>query len=349
MNDDVLTLSLRPKTLDDLIGQESIVASIRSQIAQGRIPKCWMFQGESRSGKTTLARILAVALNKSSYENFGVLTDADWEAARSLEIIDHNASNISGIDGMRDLVARVGYFPMAGRYRVIILDEAQRLTKDAQNCLLKPTEDSTINIWMICTTDPGKIIDTLQKRCIARYKMNHLDKQGIYRLIGWALPRINPLAQAPAVTEQFMQCLYDSNITAPGVIIAGLERYLTGIPAQEAITGVDSEIDGRKMSFAVLNADWPTVQDFLMKANAEEIRTVKYQLLGILRRVALGNSQSSARASELCIGLSEGAPMEDIPHAAWLTGKLVQYCSRPQSTGTIHNQYQNQYAHAPAA
>lgn len=337
---EILARALRPKTLDDMIGQEAVVASIRNQIATGRIPMCWMFSGESRGGKTTLAKILGVALNKPTYENFGVLTDADWEVAKTLDVIERNASAENGVDAARELIGKTSFYPMSGRFRIIIIDEAQKLTKEAQNALLIPTENSTINVWIFCTTEPDKIIDPLQKRCV-RHRMKPLDRAGIFALLNWALPRIS--TPPPAISQEFVNAIMESDITAPGVITMALEQFLAGVPIADAINSVNPTVETRDVCRAVLGGQWGPVQAFLMKASPEEIATLRYQILGYLRRVALGASGSSKRAADLCVYLGENAPYDNVACAAWLTGKLFNVCA-PPTAASPYGQPTNGYA-----
>jgi hypothetical protein len=352
---DVLTLSLRPKSLEDMIGQESIAAAIRSQLGQGRLAKTWMFEGDSRSGKTTLARILAVALNKPNDNGaaFGALTEQDWidagwngKSFNRIDVIEHNASNINGVEGIRDLVAGTRFMPMLSRFRVIILDEAQRLTKEAQNCLLKPTEDSTVNIWMICTTEPDKIIEALRLRAKpASFKMKPLDQQGVLNLLNWAIPQISPVPTIdPAAYQIFVQALYGAGVTAPGVVIGSLEQFLAGKSIGEAVTGYVDEVEGKFISQAVLGGNWTPIQKFLKDASLDQIRGLRYQLLGYMRKVALGGGDTARRAADICLFLAENAPYDDIPLAAWMTGKLVKLCTpavAPAYQQQPHRPYDN--------
>ena len=328
MSDDILSRQLRPKSLDQMIGQESIVASLRNQIASGRIPKFYIFSGEPGSGKTTLAKILAVAIQKDDYTNFGALTDEDWKLADSYDIADLNASDANGVDAIRDLVAKAQYMPMTGRYKVVILDEAHRLTGPAQNVLLTPTENATSTIWIICTTDPDKIIEALHRRA-TKFRMQPLNAVHIQDFLYRAIAAAG--YAAPPDFERVVDAVVQSGITSSGVILQALEKYLTGSPVQEALVTADPEYVGKELCRALLAGNWTPLQQALMKMQPDEIRQLRYIMLGYMRRVCVGNNGQSQRAADLCLYLgSSDAPMDDVSHAAWLTAKLFKCCAPTQ-------------------
>src|SRR5687768_10085551 len=114
----------RPKTLKGIVGQDGAVASLQKMIDRNLIPHAILFTGDSGVGKTTIARILKDHLECG---------DPDF--------IEVNAADSKGIDMVRDIRSRAGLSPMAGPCRVWLIDEAHKLTTDAQNCILKILED----------------------------------------------------------------------------------------------------------------------------------------------------------------------------------------------------------------
>ena len=155
--------------MDGLIGQKKVVSAIRSQIKSGRIPHAWMFTGITGAGKTTIARILAVALQCHHQKNFGSPCKDCWSARKDFAIYEVNASELNGVEDIGKIAANSRFAQMPpSTKRVYILDEAQMLSKNAQNLLLKFFEDaSSTTVWIICTTERQKIIKTLQSRCMA--------------------------------------------------------------------------------------------------------------------------------------------------------------------------------------
>jgi DNA polymerase III gamma/tau subunit len=139
----------RPKTLENVMGQDTAVRSLSKMIEKGKVPQALMFIGPSGVGKTTLARILRKPL--------GCHPSAFTEV---------NCADIRGIENIRDIRSRMGLRPMQGDSKIWLIDECHKLTNDAQNALLKMLEDTPENVYFIlCTTDPHKVIKTVRTRC----------------------------------------------------------------------------------------------------------------------------------------------------------------------------------------
>ena len=141
---------LRPTEFSEMVGQEGSCGMLQNWVDARKVPQAIMFTGPSGCGKTTAARILATAVHCGDMD----LTELNC------------ASDARGIDTIRELQSNMHLSPMSGRCRVYILDEAHKLTNDAQNGLLKTLEDTPKRVYFfICTTDPSKIIQTVRTRC----------------------------------------------------------------------------------------------------------------------------------------------------------------------------------------
>jgi len=173
----------RPQTYEEVSGQEHVTRTLRNALREGRISHAYLFAGPRGTGKTTVARILAKAVNCLSEEdnrpcNQCAICQAINEG-RLLDLIEIDAASNRGIDEVRDLREKVGFVPNEARYKVYILDEAHMLTEPAFNALLKTLEEPPAHvIFVLVTTEAHKIPLTIRSRC-QRFDFHRLSKADI--------------------------------------------------------------------------------------------------------------------------------------------------------------------------
>jgi DNA polymerase-3 subunit gamma/tau len=159
----------RSKTFEDVVGQEYVVKSIRNSVHTNKISHAYLFCGPRGTGKTTMARLLAKAVNCQDPEHAPCQKCDDCIAADNgthPDIIEMNAANTRGIDDIRSLINSAMLAPMQGRYKVYIIDEAHQLSGDAASALLKILEEPPAHdIFVLATTDPQKMFPTIISRC----------------------------------------------------------------------------------------------------------------------------------------------------------------------------------------
>jgi DNA polymerase-3 subunit gamma/tau len=164
-----LYLTYRPQTFEEVAGQKAIVRTLKNSLASGKIAHAYLFAGPRGTGKTTMARLLAKALNCE--EGVGHQCNKCSNCLSVSEgshpdVIEIDAASNNGVDQVRDLVEKVKYAPIKGRYKIYIIDEVHMMSTGAFNALLKTLEEPPENvIFILCTTEPYKVLPTILSRC----------------------------------------------------------------------------------------------------------------------------------------------------------------------------------------
>jgi DNA polymerase III gamma/tau subunit len=283
-----LALSLRPKIFSQFIGNQDIVKAVQAILLSGNTPVGWLLAGPTGTGKTTLALLISEAVR-------GVpLVDNDPD------IVEHNASDLNGVDDVRELVRSASTNPLRGRFRVVILNECHRLTEPAQNVLLQPGENAqSSTIWIFTTTEPQKLLKTLRDRCMGSFTLKPFGAKEREELLSRATARFGIAAQP------IIDAVNHAGLTSGREILNACDRWIAGMKPADAVSAPGNESNPLYADIAkvVLSGNWPKAQETLSQIKTADAKGLRSVLAAFMRSKML-------RGDDKITGVIEAAAME---------------------------------------
>ena len=297
-----LARSWRPKTFSELVGQDHVVKALTHALDQGRLHHAWLFTGTRGVGKTTIARIMAKALNCTGADGSGKMTSEpcgkcpacmEIDAGRFVDYIEMDAASNRGVDDIAALLEKAAYAPSNARYKVYMIDEVHMLTNHAFNAMLKTLEEPPEHVkFILATTDPQKIPVTILSRCLqfnlkqmpVPLIVEHLEKVLAAEKVTYEVNALRVLAKAAQGSMRDALSLTDQAIAyAAGKVTeesirnmlgtlddAYLIRILDCLIAKDgaSLLAVANEMGERSMSFSLALQD---LSSLLQKIAAAQV------------------------------------------------------------------------------
>jgi len=242
----------RPQTFEEIFGQDHISQVLQSSLKKGSISHAYLFAGPRGTGKTTLARILAKAVNCLDEKDRANPCNhcpicLEINKNQSMDVVEIDAASNRGIDEIRDLRDKVAYAATRSRYKVYIIDEVHMLTKEAFNALLKTLEEPPSHvIFILATTEIHKLPETILSRCLRFYFRranqseikNLLEKVAQEEKINLETETIELLANRAEGSYRDSLTLLTSLASVGGKVNAQQARELLGLPAENQVQQV---------------------------------------------------------------------------------------------------------------
>lgn len=304
-----LSLSARPRTLDQLVGQKAVVEQIRGYMRSGHNQKAWLLVGPTGVGKTTSARILAVSFQCEHQTVFGCPCKACYEGRHNFDIVEHDAAKLGGKADLESALDGASFAPRVGRYRVYIIDEVHKASEAAQSLMLRYLEDDIVEstVFILCTTNANKLLDTAQSRC-ALLRFRELGYDDTLLLVERLLKRAKSELPADRLVEQ----LVEKQVNLPRFVTQAVEKYVAGALPQDAADVVAGEsTDTKELTRACIKGNWPDVARQLSLLQKADMVAVRLSCLAYLTKILLGDDTISERTKAVAEAIQELCRLEN--------------------------------------
>jgi DNA polymerase-3 subunit gamma/tau len=297
----VLARKWRPRSFATLIGQEHVVRALTHALEQQRLHHAYLFAGTRGVGKTTLARILAKALNcetgitAAPCGKCSICLEID--AGRFVDLIEVDAATNTKVDEMRQLLDNAAYAPTRGRFKVYVIDEVHMLSASSFNAMLKTLEEPPEHIkFILATTDPQKIPVTVLSRCL-QFNLKNMPVGAIFGHLGHVLGEEGIAAEGEAL-RLIAHAARGSMRDALSLLDQAI-AYAGGSVSEEAVRGMLGAVDAGHLLDALEAVAAGDVSRALAVADAMEARSLSFdnalgELGRILHRVALAQAAPDA-------------------------------------------------------
>lgn len=269
----------RPRKLEAMIGQDSTVKMLKQMLKRNRLPHTLLFEGPSGCGKTTFARILRKTLGCGKHD-----------------FVEKNCADFRGIDMVRDIRSHLQQAPISGSCRIWLIDEAHKLSNDAQNAFLKMLEDTPNHVYfMLATTDPQKLLPTIRTRCTEAI-VKKLSNSNMQKLIGRVCKK-----EEVEIPEEVIEEIIESSEGSARKALVLLNQIIDLEDEEdmlETIKATTMEIQAKIIARTLLNprVKWYEMAKIIRETAGEEAEQIRWMVLGYSKKVLLSGGKQAGRA-----------------------------------------------------
>jgi len=271
-----LYLKYRPTEFKQIIGNEETIEYLENILPSKKRPHVFLLHGPSGCGKTTLARIIANSLEVSN-----------------MDFIEINSADFRGIDTVREMIRNSSYHSIGGKDRLWIIDEVHKATIDAQNALLKLLEDTPKNAYyVLCTTDPEKLLKTVRGRCI-QLKVQELEEKQMYRLLKKVVK-----SEGEKIDSEVYETIIRDSFGSPRNALQILDKVLAvsdksrvKVAEQAAVEYIDSIQLCRDL---IKGSSWNIIRSHLRKLKKQDSESIRRHILGYSQSILLNEKNDRA-------------------------------------------------------
>lgn len=263
----VIARKFRPRTFKEMLGQEPLVTTLKNAIRLGRLPHAYLFSGPRGTGKTSVARLFAKAINcdnrTSEDEPCNQCSSClEIQNGTSMDVLEIDGASNRGIDDIRKINETIGFSALSGRYKIYIIDEVHMLTKEAFNALLKTLEEPPPKVkFLFATTEVHKVLPTILSRC-QRFQLKRIPPSAIIKKLQWIASELKVEVEEEALRLiakraegglRDAESLFDQIISfQDGKVTAASTSEALGVPSKETLFSIDSAVE--KEDYAALQS-----------------------------------------------------------------------------------------------
>jgi DNA polymerase-3 subunit gamma/tau len=290
----VLYRKWRPQRFAEVVGQDHVTRTLRNAVATGRLAHAYLLCGPRGTGKTSLGRLIAKAVNCPSPQDGEPCNRCpscqEYLRGQAPDLVEMDAASNRGIDEIRRLRERVGLAPMGGRYKVYLVDEVHMLTQEAHNALLKTLEEPPPHvIFVLATTEPHKLPPTIVSRC-QRFDLRRIPLEAAVKRLS-DICREEGFSLTAASLRDIARCAAGSLRDAINLLEQVITHYgPSPSPEQvQAALGLESRGRGRELARCILHGNLADALRAVAAAQEEgaDMRRLAAEAVEFLRQLLL--------------------------------------------------------------